>query len=605
MFDQIQAATKAAEIEQERTGLQDQLNSLTDTAAQALTRQRDALDESNRALFDHVQALQDAKQAAEAAQDYQLQALALQGEAGAAELAALQRTIDTKAKLEAGWTQTQISSLYELTAASEAAAKALELANTNKGWQDQLDVLTGVQTDRSIALRDATEASTRALMEQVYAQQDLKAVADERTSLQDQLNQLTLSSADLLNLQRDALDESNRALFDQIQAATKAAEIEQERTGLQDQLNQLTLTSVDLRALEIAKLDESNRPMQERIWLLEEEKRIAEERNGLMSSLYQVLGNTGALRAEQLAKLDPSNHALQEQVWQIEDAKAVLEKALQAESESANAAQQAAQERVSTLQSIFDALKSNVDSLYESVEATKQWTAAQANAFLDNALANAQSTGYMPDADDLTDAISGARAGLDKQYATEFERQRDTLVLAGKLADMRSISGGQLTSAERQLEAAEAQVKALDGLQAQGQAMLDRLNGNVAATLSVRDAIAGLSAAVLIADSAAATGQLGSAYGADSVMAGPALESPGPVRIWNAPQLGGAQLGGALGSGNTARLEALVEGLTKKVEGLQTELKAIRTSTENMAENIDEVTEGGQAIRSRSVGVTA
>lgn len=81
---------------------------------------------------------------------------------------------------------------------------------------------------------------------------------------------------------------------------------------------------------------------------------------------------------------------------------------------------------------------------------------------------------------------------------------------------------------------------------------------------------------------------------------GPELEATGPSRIWNAQQLGGA-----LGSGNTARLEALVEGLTKKLEGVQAELKGIRTSTASMAENIDEVTEGGNAIRSRSVGATA
>ena len=40
----------------EREGLQNQLNALTDTSKQALKRQRDALNENNRALFDQVQA---------------------------------------------------------------------------------------------------------------------------------------------------------------------------------------------------------------------------------------------------------------------------------------------------------------------------------------------------------------------------------------------------------------------------------------------------------------------------------------------------------------------------------------------------------------------
>ncbi|QJC56136.1 hypothetical protein HC248_01422 [Polaromonas vacuolata] len=44
------------QIAQERIGLEGQLNALTDTAAQSLSRQRDALDGSNQALFDQVQA---------------------------------------------------------------------------------------------------------------------------------------------------------------------------------------------------------------------------------------------------------------------------------------------------------------------------------------------------------------------------------------------------------------------------------------------------------------------------------------------------------------------------------------------------------------------
>lgn len=64
----------------------------------------------------------------------------------------------------------------DVTTAVKAANEAL--TKTNQGWQDQLDVLTGAQTDRSLALRDTTDASTRALMRQVYAQQDLKAATD-------------------------------------------------------------------------------------------------------------------------------------------------------------------------------------------------------------------------------------------------------------------------------------------------------------------------------------------------------------------------------------------------------------------------------------------
>ncbi|KQV50061.1 DUF4214 domain-containing protein [Massilia sp. Root335] len=56
-----ETATKAL---QERQNLQDQLDELTMTSTQLLTKQRDALDESNRALFDQVQAIKAVKDVA-------------------------------------------------------------------------------------------------------------------------------------------------------------------------------------------------------------------------------------------------------------------------------------------------------------------------------------------------------------------------------------------------------------------------------------------------------------------------------------------------------------------------------------------------------------
>ncbi|MFS6809948.1 hypothetical protein, partial [Staphylococcus aureus] len=52
-------------IANERKGLQDEFDSLTMTPAELLKKQRDALDESNRSLFDQIQVLKDAKQAEE------------------------------------------------------------------------------------------------------------------------------------------------------------------------------------------------------------------------------------------------------------------------------------------------------------------------------------------------------------------------------------------------------------------------------------------------------------------------------------------------------------------------------------------------------------
>jgi hypothetical protein len=81
------AATLAASILQERGQLQDELDSLTMTSVQLLGKQRAALDESNRALFDQIQAFKQQTAAAEAAT--------------AAAAAALQATEDTAASLMA------------------------------------------------------------------------------------------------------------------------------------------------------------------------------------------------------------------------------------------------------------------------------------------------------------------------------------------------------------------------------------------------------------------------------------------------------------------------------------------------------------------------
>lgn len=174
------AAAKAASVAQERKTIQDQLDQLTLGAAGLLAKQRDALDESNRALFDQVQAETAAKAAIEA-----------------------------------------------------AAARAKAILDERKGLQDQLDQITLSAAELNKKQRDALDASNRSLYDQIGAEKALrdaadaaaardKEIADERKGLQDQLDQLTMTSTELLNKQRDAIHGVNRALFDQIQAAQAA-----------------------------------------------------------------------------------------------------------------------------------------------------------------------------------------------------------------------------------------------------------------------------------------------------------------------------------------------------------------------------------------------
>lgn len=63
------AAEKAATALQQRNALQDEYDSLTMTSAQLLAKQRDALDESNRALFDQIQGIKAQAVTIQAAKD--------------------------------------------------------------------------------------------------------------------------------------------------------------------------------------------------------------------------------------------------------------------------------------------------------------------------------------------------------------------------------------------------------------------------------------------------------------------------------------------------------------------------------------------------------
>ncbi|SFB96763.1 hypothetical protein SAMN05216344_106128 [Polaromonas sp. OV174] len=210
-----------------------------------------------------------------------------------------------------------------------------------------------------------------------------------------------------------------------------------------------------------------------------------------------------ATEAAHKAVVDAANAA-------VDTAYSTLERAVNAQKKIIDVGRQVAQEQVSSLKSIFDNLKSNVKDLYGAVDSTRLQAADQANAFITQALSAAQSTGRMPDAAALAEAISGARAGLDpNQYASQFEFERDQLVLAGKLSQLQTIGGKQLSSAELALKAAEDQLKALDGVLETAKLQIDALHGIDTSVLSVADAVQRLADAILGAKTAAAGVGLG------------------------------------------------------------------------------------------------
>jgi hypothetical protein len=257
----------AADIANERKNLEERYAQATLSTEQLAIRAREAIDGSNRARFDEVIAAEAAKTATE------------------------------KLKQEQ----------EDLANAAKAAADALKA--TNDSLQDRLDVLTGAQTDRGLQLRDATDATTKALLNQIFAQEDLRAATekaaqaaqqaiDKARGQQQSISQryaspLTEQSAaallppdiaaqigtvsgkvirdtvfDYVNA-LDPLSASGQAALTALEKMTPALDffaaradaIAAERATLQQQLDELTLSSTAKLENQRNALDESNRAL--------------------------------------------------------------------------------------------------------------------------------------------------------------------------------------------------------------------------------------------------------------------------------------------------------------------------------------------------------
>ncbi len=175
---------------------------------------------------------------------------------------------------------------------------------------------------------------------------------------------------------------------------------------------------------------------------------------------------------------------------QRESAYDALERAVAAERKVLQSQLDVARDVASTLDGLFGILHSNVRDLYGEVDSTRGMLASQGNDFITKALATAQKSGYLPDADKLADAISAARGGIDAGgYTSQFAQDRDRLVLAGKLAGLERITEKQLTDAQRTVKALEVQIEQGDQTLQYWRQQIDIASGMYEGILSVEDAV--------------------------------------------------------------------------------------------------------------------
>lgn len=312
---------------------------------------------------------------------------------------------------------------------------------------------------------DANEATRRAIDAQ-----------NERNGLQDELNALTDDATRALTRQRDALDESNRALFDNVQAVKLQKTLAQELPGVLDKYMlpaqrrkaQYDSVAKDLTAAGIGVTADQ----------------LANASKGEFAAAAVAVYNLGSTTDDmRLALVRAAGVMADIKDAEVDEALANLQRVVGLQQEIATKTRD-------DIKAVFDLLQSSVDELYSEVDSTARMRAAEGQDYIAKTLALAQSGEKILDSTELGKAISAARSGLDgTQYTSQFERDKERLVLAGKLSDLEEISGEQLSEAERQ-------VKYLDDLVKDGQTQIDELRGINGGVGDVAGAVQALAEAI-------------------------------------------------------------------------------------------------------------
>jgi len=218
-------------------------------------------------------------------------------------------------------------------------------------------------------------------------------------------------------------------------------QIRNEGLGLEKQMLELLKDTVELRRLELLTLDESNRALQISLFGVADAQfaasRAASETDKSFSDLKDVIASQLSLALTNLqTNFDLLTVSINNQITATQVAKAI------------------ANENLNSLNQIFSTLSTNIIGILGDVQSMQ--TAKQGFAFVTNALTSAQNTGYMPDNDQLSQAVGAARSGLgSSNFSSAFEQQKASLGLANQLIQLRGIAGDQMSTAERQVELAE------------------------------------------------------------------------------------------------------------------------------------------------------
>ena len=328
------------------------------------------------------------------------------------------------------------------------------------------------------------------------------------------------------------------------------------RAALQEQFAQASLVmpdldSADARAQFRALAESLDRTSAEgqRAWasmmqlsgafaeLAQDAQELRQQQQDAQLAMQQSLMGTvdaafAALQRSVQAERDSINAALADQLGAIASRREALRAAQQESKDAMSAQLSAARSTHDAARSLFEMLRNQVAQLYQQVDSTAAMSAAQGMVYIERALASARAGSQLPDQDALQGAIFAAAGGIsDGAYATQFERDRDRLVLAGQLDELRAMSGAQMSDAQRQIDAltlvsdsvagaskaeldalsaaeagarksAQEQISRLDAVVKGAQEQIDALKGVDTSVKSVAQAMASLAGAIAQAKSA-------------------------------------------------------------------------------------------------------
>lgn len=231
-----------------------------------------------------------------------------------------------------------------------------------------------------------------------------------------------------------------------------------------------------------------------------------------LAQLFGVAADAAQKSAEVAA--DAAKTAAEEAARALEEAQQKAKDLAMANFEAAIAREQQywqavasnAQEAVQAITGILTPLKQAAKELFGSIESAGQMQAVQGMLYIERAIAGLRGGAKLSSYDGLTDAITAARGGITSgRYASQFERDRDALVLANQLSQIAGYGDTQLSVEERQLKNSQEQLEGLNKTLSYWRDLLDGNKAQIDATLSVEKAIEALRA-LMFPDTAGGTG---------------------------------------------------------------------------------------------------